>query len=386
MKGPIPSNGKELGSSSVVRDDDHNSQASLDKLPTEIVHEIIKYLSVESQAALVFTNKYLRRAIGSDPWRRLQTREHSIARNNFIRGLERDLPDWKFCSSCELLHPAQHFSSLWKQVESKKCVIVGAPRILSHFRIYSDHLQMAFERQLLGKPAGCCLEILKQEHPPTFPESEQSEKVLKDTITTIDVSSHLYDANYSVQDWFRHQRSRSYLSWHATFNFKFRKHKTNEEVLEFVELLQTDGFRICRHIVWGLHEVHRSECVAVNNFIWGRFAQPECQQDRGSLRCPLCGTTFDITFVRDPALLVKVMWIQIHKDWSVGRTDLDCVLSSPKILIGMESFERSLLPHDAQYEFPPNTDQSFDLPTGQQQLSQPKRRSWRDHVKLARCW
>lgn len=379
------------GLASPNREDDHNSRMnptkpSLDQLPTELVLEIIKYLSVESQAALAFTNKRLNHVVGSDPWKSLQTQEHSTARKDFIRGLERDFLNWKFCSSCELLHPAQLIPSLWKQVESKKYAVVGAPKTLPYFRIYSDHLKGAFQRQICGKPIGCCLEIFKQAFPPTFPKNKSTEAVLKDITTTTEVSTRVHDIDTRVR-WFRQQSSRCYISWSATFSFKFSKHKTDDEVLRLVELLQADGFRICKHLVWGVPKEHGSECATVNNFVWGRFAQPECHKDIPGLYCALCETTFDITFIHAPTpRLVKEMCIKVNKTWSVIREDWPGVSSSTEILVGTQFFEDSLPHCRAQYELPRT---SFDLPADKQQpsrMGQSKRRSWRDRIRLIMCW
>jgi len=389
MSGQAPPNGEEFGSVAVTHDDHHNfhmnrTKPSLDQLPTELILETIKYLSMESQAALCFTNKRLKHVIGTDPWKKLKTQEYSTARKDFIRGLERDLLNWKFCCSCELLHPTQLIPSLWKQVESKKYVIVGAPRTLPYFRIYNDHLKAAFQRQIRGKPFGCCLEIFKQTFPPTFPKTKSAQAVLKDVATTIAVSISVNNVNTRVR-WFRQQSSRFYISWKSTFSFNFFKPKTDDQVIKLVELLQADGFRICRHLVWGVPKEHGTECISVNNFVWGRFAQPECHRDIPALYCALCETTFDIIFIHGPVTyprLVKKMCIIIGKTWSVIREDWPYVSSSTEILVGTHSFEDSLHPCDAQYEVPPT---SCDLPADKQQpgqTGQSKRRSWRDRMKL----
>jgi len=399
MDGLVQSNGEEFGSVTI---ENHNSRKnptkpSLDQLPTELILEIIKYLSVESQAALVFTNKRLKHVIGSDPWRRLKSEEHSTARKDFIRRLEQDDLNWKFCSTCELLHPAQLIPSLWKQVESEKYAIVGAPRTLPYFRIYRDHLKGAFQRQICGKPVGCCLEIFKQAFPPTFPKTKLAEAVFKDIETATEVSTRLHDVDTHVRrfipqcprhfwdaTFFTQQSPRYCISWDATFSFKFSKHKTDDEVLKLVELLQADGFRICSHLVWGVPTEHGTECASVNNFVWGRFAQPECHKDIPRLNCALCETSFDITFIHGPlprSRLVMEMRIKINKTWSVIR-EWSGFSSSTEVLVGNESFEDPLLTCGSQYElFPPT---SFEGQKGQ--TSQSKRRSWRNRIKLVTCW
>jgi len=390
MDGQVPPNDEKLGSNAIAHDDDHHSyldpmRPSLGQLPTELVLEIIKYLSVESQAALAFTNKRLKHVIGIDPWGKLKTREHSSARKYFIRRLERDLPDWKFCSSCELLHPAQLIPSLWEQVKSKNCVVVGASRSLPHFRIYRDHLNEAFQRQIRGKPDGCCLEIFKQTFPPVLPKAKPAEAVFKDITTTIEVDTRLHDVRTHVCS-FHEASTLCYISWGATFSLKFSKHKNNEEVLKLVDILQTDGFRICKHMIWGVPKEHGIDCAGINNFVWGRFAQPECHKDITVFYCPLCETTFDITFIHCPVPrsdLIKEIRIKVNKTWTLSEKNWPLVSDSTEILAGMESFEESLLPCSAQYEFPPT---SFDLPANKQQPGQFKRRSWKDRIKLMACW
>lgn len=142
--------------------------AALDRLPPEIVQQITKSLKVVDLASLAFVNKRLCQIIGSGPWENLRSNNPDYSdRNDFVRRLARDLDDWVYCITCSTLHPSTLIPSLRQAVEGDDFDLVGAPNLFEYFRIYEKHIRGGLDRGYLGKPAGCCLEVLRETYPPS---------------------------------------------------------------------------------------------------------------------------------------------------------------------------------------------------------------------------
>jgi hypothetical protein len=176
---------------------------------------------------------------------------------------------------------------------------VGAPNLFEYFRIYEKHIRGGLDREYLGKPAGCCLEILRETYPPS-PSSALmrfERKALEDVHLAVVVR-----AQHEPFDYDRYASAsvpQYHLAWGAEFGFTFSKSKN--ETLDLVNVIQNDGFRICNHLTWGNNEKERDPKLPdVNNFAWGRFQLPDSEGELRYITCPYCETRFDIRFHRQP--------------------------------------------------------------------------------------
>lgn len=311
--------------------------------------QITKSLNVVDLASLAFVNKRFSQIIGSSPWKHIRDTPDYRDRTDFVVRLAKDLNDWVICITCGMLHPSTLIPSWLGAVEGDEFDTVGAPSLFECLRIYEKHVRWGLERGFLGKPVGCCLDVLREVYPPS-PSSSLTRfqaKALEGVDMMVIVTAQhepLYEFNPR-----RPFMPNDRLGWNAKFEFTFSKSKN--ETLDLVDLIQTNGFRICHHLTWGNNDnKHDPKLPDVNNFAWGRFQLPRCPGELPYITCPYCETCLDIRFHHqqlvssvydhrfhelDRAGTMVGFSISIMKTWTLRKTGTK---SMGKVYQGKEAF------------------------------------------------
>ena len=131
-----------------------SQSAILSRFPTEILEIIAGILPLSSGAALSVCNREMWRLLGASVLRDLKSADGLADKRDFLRLLERNLPNYLYCHHCIVLHPVPRNDrpTSWRENDEAVCVRKsGAIELKGDFYICFHHVQLIMDNYRLGK-------------------------------------------------------------------------------------------------------------------------------------------------------------------------------------------------------------------------------------------
>jgi hypothetical protein len=266
---------------------------SLLSLPNEILQQIAAELDDVAKGCLIFTNKHVNNAIGTESWSKL--RKHGdgfevvgrggnispspgLLRYSFIKLLAKDVPScWNICSTCKKLHPAGLIRNRIEQCRSsgEQPLIVGSLDLANYFEIYPAAVDMVTRRMLKNDhgPGTSCAELLKGMH--SVPGSSVDSAPANFNLRRLTVCVSIV-----------------YIHWKASWTFTYPTEQKCAK-RDLIKELMVNKFYICKHMV--LQDAYLDNpmmMMDVNNYFYNRVI---LQSPQEPLTCRHCKTKFEVT-------------------------------------------------------------------------------------------
>ena len=134
-------------------------------LPAEILEIIADMLPISLSAAFSVCSRRLWRLLGAGILHYLKSVDGNVDKKDFLRLLERDLPNYLYCHHCIILHPVSRKDKpmCWRNDGEAVCVRKsGAIRLNGDFYICFHHVQLIMKNYRLGKDYGRPLKQLSR--------------------------------------------------------------------------------------------------------------------------------------------------------------------------------------------------------------------------------